>query len=117
MRTLVALTLLAAVVAAGWLTLRPGGSDPVPWDTHVADGDRVRLTYTGSECRDGASVEVEEGDDRVVLTVWETDHSRSCSDVGVTYDVAADLAEPLGDRALVDGACAHEANRKRTACR
>ena len=80
--------LLAVAVLATWTVSRTGDTHPVPWDKPAeVDGEVVHLTYVGSECRDGATVDVQEDADQVVLTVQETDHSRSCSDVGVTYDL------------------------------
>jgi len=68
-------------------------------------GATVRLTYTGSECRDGADAEVDEDSTRVVITVRESVQAMSCTDVGVLYDVEVRLNAPLADRELVDGAC------------
>lgn len=60
------------------------GAPSGPWDKPAqVDGEVVHLTYLGSECRDDATVRVEEDSRQVILTVEETDHSRSCSDVGV----------------------------------
>jgi hypothetical protein len=69
------------------------------------DGATVRVTYTGSECRDAADVNVDEDSTRVVLTVRETVHATSCSEVGVLYDVVVRRDAPLAGRELVDGAC------------
>ena len=101
----VAVTVAAALLLA-WLLYRESQTDPVPW-TKPARVDRevVRLSYVGSECRDGASVDVEEDRRQVTLTVQETVTARSCSDVGVTYALEVRLDRPLGDRELVDGAC------------
>lgn len=89
---------------AGWYIF--GQSEPTPWNKPAkVDGTTVLLTYTGSECRDGAEVDVDQDADRVVITVRETVRARSCSDVGVAYELQAHLDAPLADRELVDGAC------------
>lgn len=96
----------AALVLAwlGWYVF--GQSEPKPWNRPAeVEGDVVHLTYTGSRCRDGARVDVEEDSARVVLTVHETVRARACTDVGIRYEIDAELASPLGDRELVDGAC------------
>ncbi|WP_157559539.1 hypothetical protein [Nocardioides sp. Soil777] len=109
---------LAGAVLLTWVVVRAATTEPVPWVKPAeVDGAVVRLTYMGSECRDGASVDVEEDAGRVVLTVHETVYSRSCSDVGVTYDHEVRLDEPLGERELVDGACLVEELSRRSACR
>jgi hypothetical protein len=111
----------AVVVGAAllaWVVVRAGDTEPVPWDKPAAvDGDVVRLTYLGSECRDGASVDVAEDAEQVVLTVRETVHARSCSDVGVTYEHEVRLAGPLDGRELTDGACLEQELARRPACR
>ena len=101
---------LSAVLAAGvlgvagWYLL--GQSEPTPWNKPAtAEGSLIQLTYLGSECRDGADAEFEEDSVRVVVTVSETVRARSCSDVGVLYEIDVHLDAPLGDRELVDGAC------------
>lgn len=110
--------LLVGAVLVAWVLLRAGDTEPVPWDKPAeVDGDVVHLTYMGSECRDGASVDVEEDAEQVILTVEETVHSRSCSDVGVVYDHEVRLDAPLGGRELVDGACLLDELAQRSACR
>jgi len=104
------LTVLAAASALGVMGVAAwyifGQSEPTPWNKPATvDGAIVRLTYTGSECRDGADVDVDEDSTRVVITVRETVRAMSCSDVGVPYDVEVRLDVPLADRELVDGAC------------
>jgi len=101
---LAAASALAVAGAVGWYLL--GQSEPVPWNKPArVDGAMVRLTYTGSECRDSADADVEEDPARVVVTVRETVRARSCNDVGITYELDVRLDAPLGDRELVDGAC------------
>ena len=101
---LVAASVIGVLGAAAWYFL--GQSEPAPWNKPArVDGAVVQLTYTGSECRDGAQADVDEGSERVTITVRETVRARSCSDVGVSYDLRVRLDAPLGDRELVDGAC------------
>lgn len=115
------LTVLAAAGVLGALGLLTwyvfGQSEPTPWDKPAtASGATVRLTYIGSECRDGAHVDLDEGPTRVVVTVRETVRTRSCSDVGVRYDVEVRLGSPLADRRLVDGACEMSEYAQYTQC-
>lgn len=99
-----AASLVGVVSVAAWYFF--GQSEPTPWNKPArVDGAVVQLTYTGSECRDGAQADVEEDSNRVTITVRETVRAMSCSDVGVSYDVQVRLDAPLGDRELVDGAC------------
>jgi hypothetical protein len=101
---LVAASVIGVIGVAAWYFF--GQSEPTPWHKPArVDGAVVQLTYTGSECRDGAHADVEEGSERVTITVRETVRARSCSDVGVSYDIQVRLDAPLGDRELVDGAC------------
>ncbi len=86
-----------AVVAARVI----GRVDPVPWNSASGSGTIVRLTCTGSECREGAEVDVDEDQRRVVVTVLEPVTATSCRDVGVTFAVTARLEAPVGDRELV----------------
>jgi|SRR5690606_37084560 len=101
---LAAAPVIGVVSVAAWYFF--GKSEPTPWNKPArVDGAVVQLTYTGSECRDGAQAEVEEDSERVTITVRETVRARSCSDVGVPYDIQVRLDAPLGARELVDGAC------------
>lgn len=102
--------IIGATAVIGVLSLAAwyffGQSEPTPWGKPArVDGAVVQLTYTGSECRDGAEADVEENSERVTITVTETVRAMSCSDVGVSYDIQVRLDAPLGDRELVDGAC------------
>jgi hypothetical protein len=113
----VAVTVAAALLLA-WLLYRESRTDPVPWAKPAqVDGEVVRISYVGSECRDRARVDVQEDRRRVVLTVRETVTALSCSEVGVSYDLEVRLDRPLGDRELVDGACLLEELARRPACR
>ncbi|MCD4535893.1 hypothetical protein LRP67_17535 [Nocardioides sp. cx-169] len=103
-RILAAVSVIGVVSAAAWYFF--GQSHPTPWNKPAKVGGAVvQLTYTGSECRDGARADVEEDSERVTITVRETVRAMSCSDVGVSYDIQVRLDAPLGDRELVDGAC------------
>ena len=112
--------LAGAVLPGPGCSCHAATTEPVPWVKPAeVEGAVVRVTYLGSECRDEcASVECRRGSaGRVVLTVRETVYSRSCSDVGVTYEHEVRLDEPLGERELVDGACLVEELSRRSACR
>lgn len=101
---LIAASVIGVVSVAAWYFF--GQSEPTPWNKPArVDGATVQLTYTGSECRDGAQADVEEDSERVTITVRETVRAMSCSDVGVSYDIQVRLDAPLRDRELVDGAC------------
>ena len=101
---LAAAAVIGAVSIAAWYVF--GQSEPTPWNKPAeVDGAVVRLTYTGSECREGAKADVEEDSERVTITVRETVRARSCSDVGVSYEIQVELNAPLAERQLVDGAC------------
>lgn len=101
---LMAAITLGVVGVVGWYVL--GQSEPTPWNKPATvDGALVRISYTGSECQDSAEVDVVEESTQVVITIRETVRARSCSDVGVPYDVEVLLDAPLADRSLVDGAC------------
>ena len=103
-RRVIAVIVLAVAALAVWFVLSLG--DPVPWGKPATvDGDVVRTTYVGSECQTYDRVDVVEDDQRVVITVRETVLAVSCTDAGVAHEVRVELDEPLGDRALVDGAC------------
>lgn len=74
------------------------------------------MSYVGGSCQDGSRLDVAEDRERVVLTVRTWTRATSCDDVGVQYTVSALLAEPLGDRELVDGACLEERFTRYPAC-
>jgi hypothetical protein len=101
---LAAASVIGLVAVAAWYFF--GHSEPTPWNKPATvDGATVRLTYTGSECRDGVQADVEEDADRVTITVKETVRATSCNDVGIIYDLVVQLDSPLGTRELVDGTC------------
>lgn len=88
-----------------WVT---GSSRVIPFEKPARlDGTTLEVTYGGASCRSGASLEIEESEDRVVVTIEETSRFVfACDDALISYDVTGELEEPLGDRELVDGACA-----------
>jgi hypothetical protein len=82
------------------------GSRPTPWQKPATvEGKRVRLTYEGSSCKVGRSVDVDEGAARVVITVSESVFVGPCTSEGIPRDVEVRLDAPLGGRELVDGTC------------
>lgn len=95
---------LALSVFVFWAT---GSSRVYPFGKPArVDGTTIEVSYDGSTCRSGASLEIEESEERVVVTVEESTRAWSCDDDRVSYDVTGELEESLGDRELVDGACA-----------
>lgn len=110
---------VVAVLALAWVAWYVfGQSEPTPWTKPAeVEGRVVHLTYIGSECQDSAAVDVEEDAERVVLTVRATVRATSCTDVGVVYEIDAQLDAPLGDRDLVDGACQMAELASYTDCR
>jgi hypothetical protein len=75
------------------------------WDRLPAEDDStVLLRYSGSSCPEGVRVAVDEDDDEVVLTVYQTVRRGSCDASAPTYEVEVRLDRPLGERELVDGA-------------
>lgn len=70
-----------------------GRAQPVPWDTVEGTGTEITVVFTGSECQSSSRVEAEEHDDRVVITAHEGVRARSCSDVGVLYELTPSEAE------------------------
>ena len=112
---LAVLAVLTPVAVVVTLEVR-GTPEPVPWASADVQGTELTVQYVGSECRDEASLEVEEHSDRVVVTVRERVGLSSCSDVGVLSTLTGGLDEPLGDRDVVDGACLTDEWRGRPAC-
>lgn len=90
-----------------WLALN--AARPTPWEKPavVVDERRVELRHTDSACQTGESVDVEESDTEVVLTVEQTQET-PCNDDGRPHTAVVELQRPLGDRRLVDGACEEE---------
>ncbi|MBB6629842.1 hypothetical protein H5V45_21165 [Nocardioides sp. KIGAM211] len=87
-----------------------GGDEPAaqvrPWGKPAeVRGSAVTVQFTGSACQKSRDYRAEETSEQVVLTVRETTGGGSCVAMAVTYTVVAELEAPLGDRALVDGAC------------
>ncbi|GAB3265184.1 hypothetical protein GCM10027425_30520 [Alteromonas gracilis] len=101
------LVLVVGLALSAFVFWATGSSRVIPFEKPARlDGTTLEVTYGGTSCRSGASLEIEESEDRVVVTVEESTRAWSCDDDGVSYDVTGELEEPLGDRELVDGACA-----------
>ncbi|WP_435747437.1 hypothetical protein [Nocardioides sp. SYSU DS0663] len=105
-----ALTALGAVIVvlalvgggAAWFST---GGEARPWsEPPVVEGDRLALTYLDSPCQTQENLDVEETPTAVTVTIRTRTWALSCSDVNEQYVVEVDLAEPLGDRVLRDGA-------------
>lgn len=99
---LVAVGVVVAMGVRSWLT----GGEPRPWrQPKVVDGTTVLLTYVDSTCRNHEHVEVRETPETVTVTIRTRTVTLSCSDAIAEYTVEVVLDAPLGDRALLDGAC------------
>ncbi|UUZ58891.1 hypothetical protein [Nocardioides sp. B-3] len=93
-------------LALGTMYFWAGRAQPVPRDTVEGTGTELTVVFIGSECQSSSRVEAVEHEDRVVITAYEGVRARSCSDVGVRYDLTVTLDERLGERELINGACA-----------
>lgn len=112
------LVLALVLGAVAWRLVDTRIGDPQPFVKPAAvDGAAVTLDYVGSQCQSGSRVEVDEHDDRVVLTVWTWSWAAGCSDVGVGYRVSTTLDRPLGTRLVVDGACLRPRYERYLDCR
>lgn len=89
------------------------GARPMTWERVRAKGSDDRtflfLYWSGVEpCNVLDRVEVDEGADEVVVTIFEgtagDQQNVVCIEIGVHKAVEITLEEPLGDRELVDGA-------------
>lgn len=105
--------LVTIVVLVGWSLSR---SEPTPWGEVEVDGTELVVRYVGGECDRGATLEVEETPDEVVVTVLVSGWSLSCSDAGVPRELTGRLESPLGERVVVDGACRRPEQAQRLAC-
>ena len=106
---------LVIIVGAGWWF--SGGRGLTPFPTPVAtDGRSITVTYTGSECQDGSRLEVDEQDERVLVTVHRWSRATECSDIGIDSALTAVVSRPLGDRTVVDGACEEPEHRGHSDC-
>lgn len=65
----------------------------------------LKVSYTGSECEDQRTVDVDESDESVKITITARSYASACSDVGFLHTVIVELDDPLGDRQLIDGSC------------
>jgi hypothetical protein len=80
-------------------------SDEVLDSIASVDGDELVVRYVGGECEDQRSVDVDEDDQQVRIAITSRSFASACSDVGVGYDVAITLDEPLGTREVVNENC------------
>lgn len=113
----IALLLAASAVVGIIIAIRSATIGTQAWDRAEIDGDEVQLDYIGSECQEDAWIDVDEQDDRVVLTVRARVDGGGCSDVGFPHSVSTTLEEPVRDRELIDGACLGNEWDDRPACR
>ena len=116
------LVVFAAVVAVGAVVVVAvmsalSGGEARPWSNPATvDGNRLTLTYVDSECQDHEAVDVRETADKVAVTIRTRTWALSCSDVNAQYTVNLRLVEPLGERTLVDGACAGRELAREAVC-
>jgi hypothetical protein len=91
----------------------PGAVDlrPRPFDSAEALGDgRLAVRFWGgvAPCSVVGRVDVEETAERVTVTLFTgrqpTPEPVACIELAVYQEVVVDLAAPVGDRAVVDGA-------------
>ena len=68
-------------------------------------GNRMVVTYVGSECEDHRSVSVVEDESSVRIKVVTRSLSSGCSDVGVHHEVVITLDRPLSIRKVVNVGC------------
>ncbi|TQK70760.1 MULTISPECIES: hypothetical protein [unclassified Nocardioides] len=118
----VAVLVVAVLGVAGWRLFRADSSDvaedpprrlqtvpagaPITWDhLSVAAEDRLVVGYGGSACQESNGNLVEEHPDRVVITAYAQDSAQMCILVLERYEMTVELAAPLGERAVYDGAC------------
>jgi hypothetical protein len=102
---LVAGSVAALLASWWWVDLSRGEPTPFVKPAGV-EGRTVTVTYTGSHCQDGSHLDVEERTHDVVVTVYEWEYPTGCDDMGVPYTLTATLSDDIGDRSVVDGACA-----------
>ena len=96
--------LVLILIAWWWIDLTRGQPRPFVKPA-VVEGRSLRVNYTGSYCQDGSRLDVDERTDEVVVTVYTWQYPTGCDDRGVPYTLRATLANDLGDRPVVDGAC------------
>lgn len=77
---------------------------PVPWREAVHEGTSVTVTWDASPCAQVGETTVAETADSVEITVREVPRQALCSSPGEVRTTTVELDEPVGDRALVDGA-------------
>ena len=95
---------LLALVGVGAYELTAPDPEVVDWESWSAseDGRTITLRYHGTSCDDEADVEVEEEQQRVLLTLRVTSERDGCDDsVPKTIDVR--LSDPLGQRTVAHG--------------
>ena len=100
---------------ANWSLL--GRKSPAPQDTTLQLGV-VRAACAGGETGDVASTDTEFGTEQVVVTVYVQPLPEGAYDCPMndTVPYILDLGQPLGERALVDGACRDAALSGTPAC-
>lgn len=93
---------LAAVLLVGLWWQAIGTS--VSWDNlTVKDANTVQVAYDSSECESQRSVDVDESDEAVTISITTREFAMSCSDVAVRRTVTVHLDDELGSRTVRDG--------------
>ncbi len=115
MRTAIVLLVAVAVLAAAGVygAVLLTREDPEPdattsgrtWDSYTVKGRTLVVEATGDPCTELADVEVDESDDRVVVTMHVEVDGAVCAALAVPIRGRVRLEDPLGSRPVYDGAC------------
>ncbi|UYM05113.1 hypothetical protein [Solicola gregarius] len=116
-----AVLIAAAVVlgaAFGGLALLRAGSnhDGATWDSYSVTRDRIIIYKTVRPCDKIVNAELEETDERIEITL-HVDFGGVCADLAAEKSTDVSLNEPVGDRAVYDGACLHQPRDERQCIR
>jgi hypothetical protein len=93
-------------------------SQATPWSARpLAEGDKLRIKYTGGVCDADADATVEESSTSVTVTVRTyVPSGQECTYQGVPRVVYAQLDAPLAARQLLDGACTPPSDHRGHSC-
>jgi len=112
---LIAGAVLLTLIAGRLIDLTRG--EPKPFvKPAVVQGRNLQVHYIGSRCQEGSRLDVDERADHVVVTVYAWRYPTGCDDVGVPYTLTATLSDDLGNRPVIDGACAVPELQQYTDC-
>lgn len=116
---LAALVLVGPLVVWSAVTSNPGRvPEARPLERVVVDGTAVDLHWRGEGCEhvDGERTTVTEARGEVLVVLWVDVLSDDCTGDEVARVHRISLAESLGDRDLIDGACLKPENRQHPEC-